>query len=271
MVVDGTLARSPHSGRADLAQPFASKQRESKMDELLTHVLNAHGGVDNWSKVQTVTAKVRLGGPFWGARGWSGVYDDQTVTLDAHREHITFSPFPGAGLTSVFDVDPEVVRIQAADGRVIERRERPEARSPRSPTKSDGTRRRSLTSRARRRGTTSRRRSCSPTPVEARGIEPWLEDGQTWRRLAVRFPRGNANHNPDQTFYDEDFLQRRMDYSPEVTGAPPVAHYTHDPKTLDGFVFYTRRLVRLHDADGVADQRFACITIDLDSVAVDRS
>jgi hypothetical protein len=87
----------------------------------------------------------------------------------------------------------------------------------------------------------------------------------------VRFPRGNANHNPDQTFYDEDFLQRRMDYSPEVTGAPPVAHYTHDPKTLDGFVFYTRRLVRLHDADGVADQRFAGTTIDVDSVAVDRS
>jgi hypothetical protein len=31
-------------------------------------------------------------------------------------------------------------------------------------------------------------------------IEPWQEADQTWRRLAVHFPPGNANHNPDQIF-----------------------------------------------------------------------
>jgi hypothetical protein len=45
--------------------------------------------------------------------------------------------------------------------------------------------------------------------------------------------------------------------SPDVTGKPPVAHYTHDPKTFDGFVFPTRRLVHLHDAKGIADRSFA--------------
>jgi len=58
------------------------------------------------------------------------------------------------------------------------------------------------------------------------------------------FPERIANHNAEQVFYyDEPFMQRRMDYSPDVTGSPPVAHYTHDPKTFDGFVFPTRRLV----------------------------
>ncbi len=105
--------------------------------------------------------------------------------------------------------------------------------------------------------------------VEAREIEPWDEDGQTWRRLAVTFPKSNANHNPDQVFYyDENFMQRRMHYSPYVTGSPPVDHYTHNPKTFDGFVFPTRRRVHRHDADGVADQSFAAITIDIDDVAV---
>jgi hypothetical protein len=52
-------------------------------------------------------------------------------------------------------------------------------------------------------------------------------------------------------------MQRRMDYSPDVTGRPPIAHYTHEPRTFDGFVFPTRRRVHLHDADGRADQSFA--------------
>jgi hypothetical protein len=107
--------------------------------------------------------------------------------------------------------------------------------------------------------------------VEAREIEPWDEDGQPWRRLAVTFPKTNANHNADQVFYyDADFMLRRMDYSPDVTGNPPVAHYTHDPKTFDGFVFPTRRRVHRHDADGIADQSFAAITLDIESITVER-
>jgi hypothetical protein len=61
-------------------------------------------------------------------------------------------------------------------------------------------------------------------------------------------------------------MQRRMDYSPKVTGDPPVAHYTHDPKTFDRFVFPTRRRVHFHDGDGNADQSFAVITVDLHHV-----
>ena len=41
-------------------------------------------------------------------------------------------------------------------------------------------------------------------------------------------------------------------------------------KTFDGFVFPMRRIVHLHDASGVASQRFAPITIDLAAVTVDR-
>ena len=59
-----------------------------------------------------------------------------------------------------------------------------------------------------------------------------------------------------------------MDYSPDVTGKPPVAHYTHDPKAFDGFVFPTRRLVHLHDAAGIANQGFAPITIDVASITL---
>jgi hypothetical protein len=60
-----------------------------------------------------------------------------------------------------------------------------------------------------------------------------------------------------------------MDYAPEVTGNSPVAHYTHDPKTFDGFVFPTRRRVHGRAADGIADQSVASITLDVATVTVE--
>jgi hypothetical protein len=106
--------------------------------------------------------------------------------------------------------------------------------------------------------------------VQAQEIEPWQEDGQTWRRLAVTFPKSNANHNADQVFYyDADFMLRRMDYTSDVT-ARPGAQYTYDPATFDGFVFPTRRRVHLRDADDIAHTSLAVITIDVAAVIVEQ-
>ena len=106
--------------------------------------------------------------------------------------------------------------------------------------------------------------------VEARETDSWREDGETWRRLQVTFPKTIATHNPDQVFYfDADYLLRRLDYQPYVTGAP-IAHYVSDPKEFDGFVFPTRRHVYPRNQDGTADKRLAVITIPIESVAVER-
>ncbi len=39
------------------------------MDALLAAVLTAHGGLDRWSGVKTLTVRPSLGGPFWGWKG----------------------------------------------------------------------------------------------------------------------------------------------------------------------------------------------------------
>ena len=73
----------------------------------------------------------------------------------------------------------------------------------------------------------------------------------------------------DQIFYyDEKYMQRRMDYSPQVTSRAPIAHYTHDHKTFVGFVFPTRRIAYRRDQHGIADQSLAVITLDLDDITV---
>ena len=35
-------------------------------NDLLDVVRNAHGGLEPWSDVSTLTAKLAVGGPFWG-------------------------------------------------------------------------------------------------------------------------------------------------------------------------------------------------------------
>jgi hypothetical protein len=119
------------------------------------------------------------------------VYADQTVTLDTHREHITFAPFTAPDpVTTPWDPIQVAYFTSAAVWNYL--------------TEPFG---------------------FTYSGVDAREIEPWDEHGQRWRRLAVTFPRTNANHIPEQVFYfDESFMQRRMDYSPHVTGntATPI-------------------------------------------------
>jgi hypothetical protein len=238
-------------------------------------VLDAHGGLDNWQEATTLTVRLSLGGPFWAARGWADPPSGQTATLDAHRQHIEYTPLLAEDRTSVFDVDPERVAIRDGDGHLVEDRAWPRDSFPSEfdpfATRWDAIPVAYFASAAMWNYLTEPFGFTFPG-VQAREIDPWDEDGETRRRLAVTFPPSNANHNPDQVFYyDERFMQRRMDYSPQVTGSPPIAHYTDAPKTFDGFVFPTRRLVHRRDADGVADQRVAAISIDIDTVAVERT
>src|ERR1700692_2487353 len=217
--------------RAALGRTFNSKGTEPVVDELLSSVLEAHGGLDDWSQITTLTVKLELGGPFWGKRGWPGVYSGQTVIFDAHREQIAFTPFTGPGLTSVLDVDPERVVIQTADGGVVEERAEPRGSFPMpydfATTRWDAIQVAYFTSAAVWNYITEPFGFTLPG-VQTREVEPWEEGGQTWRRLAVTFPDTNANHNANQIFYyDQHFMQRRMDYSPDVTGSPPIAHYTY--------------------------------------------
>jgi hypothetical protein len=240
------------------------------MTTLVEEVLDSHGGRDRWSSVVGLDVELRLGGPFWASLGWPDVWNGQVATLDARRERIAFTPYPSAGHTVTYDAaDGERIRITDGDGAVVDERQGPRASFPpyAKGTTWDAIQTAYFTSVAVWNYLVEPFLFTWPG-VEAREIEPWQEGGQTWRRLAVHFPAELPNHNPDQVFYyDSDFRQRRMDYQPQVTGAP-AAHYTHDPVVFDGLLFYTRRVVHLHDAKGATNFDVAPITLDIASVRV---
>jgi hypothetical protein len=239
--------------------------------DLLTAALEAHGGLERWRGTSTLTARIALGGPFWAGRGWPDGFDI-AVTLDTQREHVEIA-YPDR--VAVFDVGPERLTLRTPDGDLLESRGDPRSTFPApfdlATTRWDAVQVAYFQATANWNYLTEPWQFAAPG-VEAREIEPWDEDGETWWRLAVTFAPDNANHNREQVFYfDSDLRMRRMDYSPEVTGSPPVAHYLHDHVTVDGLLFPTRRRVHLHDAAGVADRSFAVITIDVSELAVDRA
>jgi hypothetical protein len=240
------------------------------MDALLATVLAAHGGLDRWSGVKTLTVRLSLGGPFWGWKGWPDLLSDETIELDARREHLVYTPFTAPDRRAAFDVDPERVTIQTTDGTIVEQRADPRASFAgydRS-TRWDAVQVAYFSSYALWNYLTTPFLFTYPG-VQAHEIEPWQEEGQTWRRLHVTFPNTVATHNPVQVFYyDADGMQRRMDYIVEVNGNAVIAHYTGDPQTFGGLVFPTRRLVYRRYPDGTADRSVAAITIDIHDITI---
>jgi hypothetical protein len=238
---------------------------------LLEKVLDAHGGLGLWSGLTKITAHLSIGGPIWAAKGWADALVTETVEIETKKERSVISPFTMPGLRSVFEVGPERVTIESADGRVVERR---------------------LDARRAFKGFI---RSTPwdilhlgyfvgyglwnylTTPflftypdVEAREIDPWYEAGQTWRRLHVTFPASIATHSPRQVFYfDADGLQRRMDYVTEILGSTLVGHYTARHRSFGGLVVPTWRRVFRRNPDGTVNLNMPSITIDIEDVALE--
>jgi hypothetical protein len=99
----------------------------------------------------------------------------------------------------------------------------------------NGASRRSRTSAATPPGTTWWSRTSSPGPgVEAHEVEPWTENGQTWRVLSVTFPDSIDTHNQTQLYYFNDAgLLRRMDCQPSSTARSrsPTTSAARGPST----------------------------------------
>jgi hypothetical protein len=243
------------------------------MTDLLDHLLARHGGLDRWRAVRALTARITFGGPFWAARGCDWLEPELIVRVETRREHITFAPFTMPSRTLAYDVNPAdgAERIELlVDGEAIEARQDPRATFPPYDPRVhwDALQVGYFLSTATWNYLTEPWLFAEPD-VETTELEPWTEGGETWRRLAVRFPERLPNHNRDQVFYvDEQFLLRRMDYHPDVTDSP-IAHYLHDPVERDGLVSYARRRVHGRRPDGTADTSVAFITIDTSSVAAE--
>lgn len=233
--------------------------------DLLALVLGAHGGQARWGRYERMSLQLAVGGPFWVRKGWPDALSGVQVQLSTREQRISFTPFLQEGQVSDFRVAPERFAILDRRGAVVEKRDRPRASMAGFDlsTPWDAVQLGYFLSYAMWTYLTEPFLLSYPG-VEADEIEPWRENGETWRRLSVRFPDTIATHNADQTFYyDDSGMQRRMDYAPAVVGGSPTAHYTYDPQIFDGIVVPTRRRVFSRNPDGTADHSVSVISLDI--------
>jgi hypothetical protein len=238
--------------------------------KLLDEVLGAYGGVDRWRQAETLAIHQIVGGVLWPLKGVDGILEDSAVEIAVQDQQTWHRPLPEPGLRSWFT--PGLVTIEHDDEahQAVETLRDPRASfaghtlaTPWSPLQ--------LSYFAGYAMWTylSEPYSLTFPGVETEELGEWHEDGQTWRRLGVRYPDTIATHSTDQVLYvDSDGLLRRRDYQVDIAGGSPAAHYMDDHREFGGIVLPTRRIVNPRDEAGRRVPETVTVSIDIDDVRI---
>lgn len=234
------------------------------MSDLVTTVIEAHGGLEHYNRFSSATLHHQVGGSLWKLKGQEGILSHVTVRLDLHQQHASHYPFTAPHLRTSFTA--RRVAVETVTGEVIAERTDPRASFPsdvRAPW--DDLQVAYFAGEAMWTYLTSPFTFTSPG-FEAVELSPVTEEGETWRRLKVGFPDHIATHGPEQIFYfDSNGLLRRHDYTPEVINAGPAAHYPSEYREFDGIMVPTRRRVYRRGEDGTVHRDVELVTIDIES------
>lgn len=224
------------------------------MDDLLSNVLDAYGGLDRWNTFTELAVKSATGGPFWASKGIPENHGWGNVTIRTAQEWTSISPYDAPDHRMTFT--PERVVIEDFDHRLVH-----ELSNPRAAFAGYGEHAYwDIPRRAYFNGYALWTYLATPfllalPGVQAQEAAPWYEDGEVWRVLQVVLPDSLASHSSEQRFYfGPDYLLRRQDYHLDVSGKARVAHYVSDHAEVQGLRFPTRRHAYARGADDEPDR-----------------
>lgn len=233
------------------------------MNELLALAIQAHGGLARWQSFSRLRANVAIGGAIWDYKQQPALLSDVTWEADLHRQHAMGTPFAGNGRSS--DFTDRRVAIVDADGVVVASRDAP---------------------RLHFAGHTQAtpwdtldviyfshyalwQYLCAPFVYAAPGftteeIAPWEENGESWRRLKIRFPKEGAWHHAEQvSYFGPDGLLRRHDYTVDILGGATGANYAHGYRDFQGIMVPTMRRIYSFDSDHQKVPEPLLVSIDI--------
>lgn len=238
--------------------------------KLLDEVLAAYGGVGRWQQIDTIAIHQNVGGVLWSLKGVDGILDESTVEIRLQEQQAWHRPLPEPGMRSAYT--PDRVVIESDDDA---HREVQSLRDPRASFAGHAlTTPWSALQLAYFAGYAMWTYLSEPYSLTFPGVHTeelgdWHEDGQTWRRLGVRYPDTIATHSADQVLYvDSDGLLRRRDYRVDIAGGAPAAHYMDEHREFDGIVLPVKRVVHGRDDDGRKVPEPITVSIDIDDVRV---
>jgi hypothetical protein len=222
------------------------------MNDLLNRTIEAHGGLDRWNNVNHISARIKVGGVTWEIKKQPGILNDIYVTVDTKRQYSSHYPFIDSDWHTNFQADR--VAIEDGDGKVIEELLHPRMSFHDHSIETPWTRLQLAYFAGYAMWTYLNAPFNFADPeYKVDELDPWSEEGQTFRRLRVTYPESIATHGPVQTFYiDESGLIRRHDYDVEVFGGSGAVHYLSDYIEVEGIKIATKRRVYLRSKDNTA-------------------
>ncbi|HXM02509.1 MAG TPA: hypothetical protein VN939_07900, partial [Chthoniobacterales bacterium] len=95
-------------------------------------------------------------------------------------------------------------------------------------------------------------------------VAPRIEDGETWRALKITYPANVAGHCREQTsYFGDDGLLRRHDYTVDVLGGATGANYPSDYRAISGIMVPAKRRIYAQDARGNPVLEPVLVSIDI--------
>jgi len=237
---------------------------------VIDHAVKAHGGLDRWRAVTSLSAPVSIGGSLWADKGHDGVLADAAVFIDPHRQHVEFSGFGPGRLRTWFE--PGLVTVCAEDGTEIDRRRDPRASFPRDAAAAwDNSQVAYFASYAIWNYLTLPY-LLTTAGVQVTDVEPWPAVDPSWHRVRAEFREAPIDtHNRVQYYnFDSQNLLVRHDYDADVLGGVPASNQAAAYREFDGLLFPTRRRVTARGGDGGAGAGPILVSIDFGDITARR-
>jgi hypothetical protein len=236
---------------------------------LLDDVLAAYGGADRWKQIDTITIHQLVGGVLWPLKEVGGILDDSIVEIAVQHERTRHWPLPEPGLHSEFTPDLVLIKRDDTDETVDTLADPRASFAGHTLETPWSTQQLAYFSGYAMWTYLSEPYSLTFPGVVTEELGDWRENGQTWRRLGVRYPDGIATHSADQMLYvDSDGLVRRRDYQVDIGGGSAAAHYSDDHREFDGIVLPVTRRVYPRDDNRRPVSEPLLVSIDIDDVTV---
>lgn len=236
------------------------------MNELLARIVDAHGGMDRWTRYEKVEATIVSGGGLFALKGVPQDSASRRMTVWLHEERSSVWPYGAPDQRTMFT--PERIAIEKLDGTLVAER-----RAPRDSfaghqvnTSWDPLHRAYFNGEALWTYLT--------TPfllamdgVQVEETETWHEADETWRVLRAHFPGSIETHCQIQDFFfGEDLMLRRHDYNVNIAGGLAAAQLTSGYVEAGGIRLPTRRRAYARGPDRRPILDMLLVSIDISDV-----
>ncbi len=238
------------------------------MNELLNLAVKAHGGLERWNKVKSVSVAASITGAIWYLKKQGNVLSNVVMTVDTKVERLV-TDFPGQDKRTIFE--PDRVVIEKVDGTLIESRNNPEEsfNGQLRDTPWDDIHVAYFCGEALW--------TYLNTPFlythngfKTEEISSIQVEGETWRRLKVTFPGHVKSHTREQvSCFGPDGLLRRHDYTVDILGGATGLNYASDYRDVDGIIVPAKRRIYAYEGDYQLVKEPLLVSIDMCEITLE--